>query len=320
MPQIPSGLDVSAAGKGTVADHRTLGANMTVPMMYGLKEQYRLTERFLKNRIMTLQIVAPRKSIAGSDMEFVVRLANTGVGHTFPAGPEADLIEAWTEVTVRAEDGRTLFHYGALDAKGHLDDRKTYVYRIYPVGADGKPLELDRHRTWMFAEDKLHVIPAMQYDETPFRFKLPLERRAQRLQIEARLRFRKHNQGFVDWLVGEGNLTVPIVDMARDSAAVEVIVDAALAREASQEWLARLEKPQGLDGLKMKPRFDGSLIGHKLTLADALVMGRAQQAFKNARYMDSLSILRTLSPAARRLPHIIRLEKGLEQSAKERAD
>ncbi|MEQ1918612.1 MAG: multiheme c-type cytochrome, partial [Elusimicrobiota bacterium] len=202
MPQIPSGDDVSAAAKGTVTDHRTLGGNMLVPLIYGLKTQSLLTERFLKNSVMALQIVAPETASPGAELEFAVRLANAKVGHIFPAGPEADLMEAWTEVTARTDDGKVLFRYGMLDAKGHLDDRKTYVYRIYPMGANSKPLELDRHRSWMFAEDRLQVIPPRQYDETFFRFKVPASALSRRIRLQAKLRFRKHNQGFVDWIVG----------------------------------------------------------------------------------------------------------------------
>ncbi|MEK7233537.1 MAG: multiheme c-type cytochrome [Elusimicrobiota bacterium] len=321
MPQIPSGNDVSSAAKGTVTDHRTLAANMTVPLMYGLKEQYRLTERFLKDKIMALHIVAPKQVCAGKELEFVVRLANVKVGHIFPAGPEADLIEAWTEVVARTDTGQVLFRYGMLDAKGHLDDKRTYVYRVYPVGANGKPLELDRHRSWMFAEDRLHVISPMQYDETLFRFKVPPGVSLRRIRIQARLRFRKHNQHFVDWLVGDGKLKVPIVDLAQDDAEISVVGDSTLANKASKDWLERLDiLPPELTGFQKKISFDTPVLGQVMALQDKIILNMAQEAFRRADYDKALGCLDRLSTTALRLPYIKKLRLAVEQSARERVD
>ncbi|MFH1726097.1 MAG: hypothetical protein ABII00_15930, partial [Elusimicrobiota bacterium] len=217
--------------------------------------------------------------------------ANEGVGHIFPAGPEADLIEAWLHVTAKDGRGKKLFEYGVLDAKGHLDDKKTYVYRVYPFDRHGEPLELDRHRSWLFAKDGLHVIRAKHYDDVPFRISIPANADFKRIRIEARLRYRRPNQSFVDWLVGEGKVTAPIVDMAESEIEVGLSRDRGVVKKASKKWQAELEK--GMEGFEKKPRFDDPLL-EKYHFESRAIIILAQQAFRKGDYAEALRLLDSL--------------------------
>ncbi|MDE2491272.1 MAG: hypothetical protein KGM24_10520 [Elusimicrobia bacterium] len=310
MPQVAVRDDVSAAEKGTIADHRFIATNVVIPALYGLTRQGELTRKFMTDRKVRAFVAAPSAARAGGRLHFVVQLANTDVGHIFPAGPEADLVEVWPQVTVTA-GGRTLLDYGALDSLGHLDASKTVVYRISPYDFSGKPLPLDRHRSWKIASEKLRVIPPMGYDELPFDVKVP-PGVAGPVEIRARLRYRKFNQSFVDWLVGAGKLKVPIVDMASSSSLVRLTRDPGAIASARAAWLDRLDR--GLEGLVKEQHFDDETVVARIGFEQLLILRDAERAAKSGRLREAASLLGSLPARTRRLKGVRRLQRIVARS------
>ena len=326
MPQVATHNDVSALEKGTISDHRTLAANLVTPMLYGLEEQDRLTREFMKNDNMVLDVVAPAEIQPHDRLEFIVRVINKGVGHIFPAGPEADLIESWTEVTVTDGSGEQLLSYGLLDENGHLDHDSTYVYTVMPHDQDGRALELDRHRNWMFSEDKLHVVPAKYYDEFPFAVDLAESDVIGPIKIDARLRFRKFNQAFLDFAAEAGfapRLEAPVVELDVVSANVEFTDDPVVAERAAGEWLAKLDGSDDIDlaAYTKKPNFDDHLLATKLSLESRIRLVDAQALYAKGRYESALAILDELSDRdVQERMWLARLRSALVEAVQERRE
>ncbi|MAE69222.1 MAG: hypothetical protein CME06_02005 [Gemmatimonadetes bacterium] len=313
MAQVETSNDVSAYEKGTIANHRTLGSNVVTPILYGLEEQERLTREFMKDGHMVLDVVAPEAIRLGDELEFVVRVINKGVGHIFPAGPAADLIESWIEVIVTAGSGERLLTYGLLDRDGHLDRDSTHVYTVAPHDQKGRALELDRHRSWLFAEDRLHVVPAKYFDELPFSVDPAGHDAVGPFRIAVRLRFRKFNQAILDF-AAEAELIpqidAPVVELDTASASVELTDDPAIAERAARKWLAKLEGADdgALEGYTKKPDFNDYLIVKKLSLEGRIRLADAQVLYGEGRSDAALLILEDLfgdDPARRQwLDHL----------------
>lgn len=75
-------------------------------------------------------------------MEFIVRIADVGVGHRFPAGPESDLL-ARPEIDIEDEKGNLIFQYGRLDKDNLLDEVRTGILRSVPRDVEGNLMETD---------------------------------------------------------------------------------------------------------------------------------------------------------------------------------
>ena len=57
---------------------------------------------------------------AGQSVPLRVRIINNKAGHDFPTGP-LDIIQAWLEIQVVADDGTVVFHSGAMDEDHFID-------------------------------------------------------------------------------------------------------------------------------------------------------------------------------------------------------
>ncbi len=314
MKQVETDNDVSAYVKGTISDHRTLGANLVTPMIYGLDEQFARTLEFMRDDNQVVQIVVPSAVGSGDTLGFVVRVVNKGAGHIFPAGPESDLIEAWLEATVRGSGGDTLLAYGRLDEQGYLDHDATYVYNVRSYGKDGRALERDRHRNWIFGQDRLHVIPAKGYDETPFSVAVPKGAEGEIL-VSVRLRFRKFNQQFLDFAAAGGfmeRIVSPVVELDEDSVRVVVRDDPEELELAERGFLAELERPKGLDDYTKKPRFDDYLLSYKMTLRERILLDEARELYAQGHHSGALGRLDEISDHAQRKGHIMKLRNSLQ--------
>jgi len=311
--------DVSAYVDGKVADHRSLAANLVTPILYGLKDQYRATVEFMRDENQLVRLVTPSAAAPGAPMALFVRVINKGAGHIFPAGPESDLIEAWTELIVRDATGRALFEYGLLDARGYIDHETTYVYNVRPFDRHGKMLELDRHRNWVFTEDRLHVLPARHYDEHPFTVQVPADAEGP-LHVTTRLRFRKFNQQFLDFAAQAGfmeRIEAPVVELDEAEAQVELSRDPAALAASTAGLEEELENPTDLDDYTKKPRFDDYMVAKKVSLSDQLLINRAQEMFVNEQYAEALALVRQVGEVHQDLMVIRRLVLQLEKAVAE---
>jgi hypothetical protein len=322
MKHVETDDDVSAYKDGKIADHRTLGANLVTPMIYGLTEQYEKTLEFMRDENQELMLVVPAATAPGADLDLAVRVINKGAGHIFPAGPEADLLEAWTEVIVFDAAGEMVWGYGLLDEQNYLDHDETYVYNIRPFDKDGNMLELDRHRNWVFSEDRLHVIPSKFYDEHPFAVPIP-EDTVGPLNVRVRLRFRKFSQEFLDFAAAGGfmdPIVAPLVDIDTVEFQVPLSTDPAVLAAAVEGYTQELREPTGLEAYKKKSRFDDYLLSHKLPLQDQIHLNSAQTFYEEEQFAAALEAIGLMGPESLERKEVAALYENLQAAVDEQGE
>lgn len=218
MPLVPS--RDPAAKQGKHRSHRWLGANTMRPFLDGDAEMLALTQEFLKSGVVKLDLRAEKDAIIAS-------VTNQGVGHRFPTGT-VDMHEIWVEVVVKDANGKPVLESGLLDPRTHYVDPKSSLYRTVALGKDGSWLY--RRDMWKLASFQIRtdlgetLIPgqfgyntvggrrdffnltARRFMRTVWpgtaeedRFAIPAGA-AYPLQVSARLRYRKANQKFTDWV------------------------------------------------------------------------------------------------------------------------
>ena len=65
MQKVPSSNDRSAKN-GTIASHRWLGASTAVPLFYGQTTQAELTEKFLQDKVLSVDIFTLKSEAQGA--------------------------------------------------------------------------------------------------------------------------------------------------------------------------------------------------------------------------------------------------------------
>ncbi len=253
MPQVVSHDDVSGEKKGTVADHRFISAGLSMAALYKETKQFDDTKKFMADKKMAMEIIAPEKMNSSSPLMFSIRIGNIGVGHMFPSGPEGDLIEAWPAVLIKDQNGKKLYSNGELDSKNYLKNNVKKIYRILPFDEHKKPIGTNRHRSWKFVMDKKHVINPREYDELQYQISLKrFPASTTKLIIETSLNYRKPNQEYADWVFGNGKFIVPSVVMASATAEIELSSSNDLVMKAQKAWKERLKAPGAMKDLKKK--------------------------------------------------------------------
>ncbi len=263
MPLVPS-TDPAAKG-GKHRSHRFPGANTMRPFLDGDVEQLDVIQKFLQSGVVSLTLSVEEPWIAGKENRLQVLVKNERVGHRFPTGT-VDMHDIWIELIVEESDGHPLLISGQIDPKTGMVDARAECFKTTPLGRDGQWLY--RRDMWNLNSFKMGINPVGETivgqtgfstlgprtdyfnisslgffrsvwpdmtDERPYRVAVPAgpERF---LQIRARLRYRKSNQRFTDWVFNpapprEGSgyqgphrmgTRLPITDMAAATVRVKV--------------------------------------------------------------------------------------------------
>lgn len=233
---------------GKHRSHRFLAANQMMPLLLelpGAAEQVGLTEKWLRGELeipeiaskwrdgpaVPVRIVAPDTVRPGEPVRIQVVITNNKVGHDFPTGP-LDIIQAWLELVVQDEYGNVIFQSGQRDAR-HFIAPGSFLFKAEPVDVYGNLI--DRHNLWEMVGVRYRraLFPGLS-DRAEFRFvvpqkprgygsdgtgspKRPAQRPVTRLQVSAKLRYRKINQSLINFLFGEhSGLTAPVTLMSED--------------------------------------------------------------------------------------------------------
>ena len=149
----------------------------------------------------------------------------------FRSGP-LDIIQAWIEVDVVDDQGRTVFQNGSVDEHGFIHPG-TFMFKAEPVDQNGNLI--DRHNLWEMVGVRYRrsLFPGFS-DNAEYSFAFPPPRGAEgkpsatagikaapgTLLVEARLRYRKVDQYMLNFLFGEGKVTAPITDMTRQERTI----------------------------------------------------------------------------------------------------
>lgn len=232
---------------GRHRSHRFIGANKMMPALLklpGWQTQAALTEKWLQGRYeipeiahkwrpgpaVNINLEAPERVLPGQTVPLRVVVTSNKVGHDFPTGP-LDIIQAWIEVVVVDEQGRTVFQNGSVDDKQFIHPG-TFMFKAEPVDQNGNLI--DRHNLWEMVGVRYRrsLFPGFS-DNAEYSFTLPAHPGGRQkaagtgikaapgtLLVEARLRYRKVDQYLLNFLFGQGKLTSPITDMTRQTRAI----------------------------------------------------------------------------------------------------
>jgi hypothetical protein len=171
-----------------------------------------------------------------------VLITNNKAGHDFPTGP-LDIIQSWIEIVVRDQNGNVVFASGETDPR-HFIQPGSFIFKAEPVDQYGKLI--DRHNLWemvgvryrraMFPgqSDRANFSlycpatvvsrpahPPRRPGDTTFAFRTPA--RVTRLDVSARLMYRKIDQFLLNFLFGESaGLTAPVTVLSTATTSIEV--------------------------------------------------------------------------------------------------
>jgi tetratricopeptide (TPR) repeat protein len=238
------------AKKGTLASHRWLGGNTAVPFYYGMDDQVRRTEEFLKNQTLNVDIFALKKVSTGEvvaplgnskfnltaseTVQAFVVIQNRGVGHSL-IPEQRDFYEAWVEFVAKDSDGREIFHSGFLKPDGSLDE-SAHSFTSRLLGKDGQIL--GQHEIWeRRAVGFDNTIQSGRSTLVRYEFHIPAGAKGP-LTITARVNYRHFNQPYLDYVLGPGHPAYPVVEMAARTRSLNLGENGALAAEAQDnpEW------------------------------------------------------------------------------------
>jgi formylglycine-generating enzyme required for sulfatase activity len=196
-----------AAVDGQIHSHRFVGGNHAHAVSAGFSQQADLTLENLRDGLEMDLRVAPKQDKAGV-LRVEVAVTNAEIGHDFPSGT-IDLFEAWVELVAEV-GGERLLGSGLLDERHYLDE-DAHVWR--KVLVDHRNLPIDLHNLAVVKGVRLkRTIKALETDIA--RYDIPLGALASgEVQIRARLRMRRANQRWNDWLFNFDGRTVPVVDI-----------------------------------------------------------------------------------------------------------
>lgn len=241
MPLVPS-RDPAAGKDGMVRSHRFIAANTAVPWLDGDEEQYLLTKEWLKGRKLLVDIFIPRdregtRSQAfvdneiyglaepglyvslGEEVRLNVAVTNAGVGHDFPNGP-LDIYESWLELKVVDGQNNVMYHSGGLDEDGYVRPEKTRFF--FTLGLSRKGTLIDKHNLWhMIGHAYKKTIPPGQTDISTHTFRVPYWAKGD-MTVMARVRYRRFNQWYTDWVFEGRTVRLPVIDMGRDTLSVPI--------------------------------------------------------------------------------------------------
>ena len=202
--------DVSARD-GYVRSHRFLAVNTALPFLRGDTTTIRLTEQFLQEEKLRVDLFALRRSSGevvyaldrsrpalspGEEVQLEVVVRNKGVGHTFPGGTN-DSNEGWLEVAAFDEGGRQLALSGAIRPDGHVDP-EAHFYKALMVDRHGQAIH-QRNAQDIVAPVYVRVIGPGTADAAHFSFRLPQAYSGAQVTFRARLLWRKFDRAFTEF-------------------------------------------------------------------------------------------------------------------------
>ncbi len=234
--------DPAAGSDGKIRSHRFVAANPVIPWLDGDETQFNMTKDWLKGRKLLVTIFPPRDKMAsrnqafidnevyqlsepspyvtmGEEVQLKVAVTNAKIGHSYPNGP-LDIYESWLELKVVDAQNNVIYHTGALDEEGNVKAENTRFF--FTVGLNRKGTVINKHNLWhMIGNAYKKLIPSGGTDISTYAFKIPFWAKGD-ITVMARVRYRKFNKWFTDWVLGGKNIKLPIVDVARDTLSIPI--------------------------------------------------------------------------------------------------
>ena len=237
---LPAGAEDAGAKDGKLASHRWLGGNTLIPAYYKFDEQAQKLEAFLKNDVFNVDIFALEKdsdseqatgallaaplglagfsAAPGQTLIADVVIQNKGIGHSF-VPEQRDFYEAWVNFTVKDAQGKVLAQSGFLEPDGSLDpSAHSFTNRLINVKGELN----DLHQIWhnrVLAYN--NTIQSGRAQLVRYRFRLPKTASAA-VTLTAAVKYRRFNQHFIDYAMGQKHYPQPVIDMASETKTIEI--------------------------------------------------------------------------------------------------
>ncbi len=218
-----------AANDGQVHSHRYATANTALPFYYGYQTQLEKTIEWLQRDEVrvdifamalseedTEQVIAPLNRLvpqltAGETYIFDVSVTNN-IAHAFPTGP-IDLFQPYLEFKITDGTGTEIFSSGFIDEAGFLDP---YAHQFIapPITGDGEWVR--KHDLWNeHTVGFKSTLPAQQTDIIHYKASIP-KTAIPPYTLTSRVRYRRFNRWYTEWVLGQDAPRLPIVDLDLD--------------------------------------------------------------------------------------------------------
>ena len=245
--ELEDGVEQLKGKAGTVAkgerkvvhNHEFVGGNAVItavlePDNKTARRHAAIAEQRLSNAaVLGLELVRRDNGL----LELSVDVRNVAAGHNLPTSL-TEVRQMWLEVVVEDGSGNVLLSSGQLDEHGALDEGAVKFHKV-AVTEEGVPT----HNPWEmnhFVEDT--TIPPKGHKLSRFTFPMP---RSEDLKVDVKLNYRSAPQHFIDHLLGEGKVKLPVVRMEHkvrtyrvSATALELVREVADPPEADREVAA----------------------------------------------------------------------------------
>lgn len=200
-PKNPGIAAIGGPLREHIFTHYFVGGNVVIPSLSGDVVKAKMAEERLKN---SAALSINESYLASKKIGIIVE--NIGAGHYLPTGL-TDVRQMWLEVIVRDKTGKIIFSSGVADKKGYLPEGTVIFNTVFGDGKGNPVSNIAKAREVL----RDHRIPPKEKVEEVF--VLP-ESLPKKVAVNVRLLYRSANQKFVDELLGEGAIRLPIVVMA----------------------------------------------------------------------------------------------------------
>lgn len=229
-------------GPKSIASHRWLGANTSIPKIYHYPDQARLVTDFLQNQVLNVDIfgletespadtpnpasprntagkliaplgTAPFTLTPGQRVVVSVVIQNKGAAHSL-VPEQRDMYEAWVDFTVKTTAGKTLYESGAIQHKDDELDPAAHSFTNRLINKQGGQNAL--HQVW---DNRVvaynNTVQSGRSQLVRYAFTMP--RNGEPVAVTATVRYRRFDQHFMDFGMsvptGAPHWQQPIVDM-----------------------------------------------------------------------------------------------------------
>jgi cytochrome c553 len=191
-----------------VHGHGFVGGNAVITAVMGDPDSRRHAGIAVKRLRSVADVDISLDSVPGQEglHRVAVKVTNSRAGHDLPTSLTF-IRELWLEVTVTDQNGRVLLRSGALGEHDEVDPNAA-MFKNYAVDKNGNPAQY----IWTVERfERRNTIPPKGHQISHYYFNLPKDNK--QLIVRAKLNYRSASQHFVDHLLGEGKVKVPVISM-----------------------------------------------------------------------------------------------------------
>lgn len=197
-----------------VHDHAFVGGNAVITgVLYGKESKNKAAAIKRLQNVASLNVSV--NTTKDSLHRVKVRVNNDRAGHHLPTSL-TEVRQLWLEVIVTNDKGVELMRSGTMKKDRSLP-KDTVIFNAQAVDKDGKhtelPWEITRFTT-------VNTIPPKGHKDSSYFFNIPKDSTS--ITIVSKLHYRSFSQHLADFLLGEGKVEIPSVEMENEKVTYPV--------------------------------------------------------------------------------------------------